>query len=616
MDKKEKKSNKLIFAVIGLLAIAAITTAVVLISGFTTVTFDTDGGNKIASVRVRKGKPVAQPEDPVKEEFDFTGWYLNDQPYDFNTPVNEPITLKAHWSPSKYVTFVVNGEVIDKVHIVDGHVSFPEAPYVKDYTLDKWVDKDNNEADENTVFTDDTTLTALYRPYVEITSIMFGDMNYTVERDGTVQSVLLITPTNWAENLKYTIDDEKIAKVDSNGLVTGLAAGTTRLRVKTESGLSADCGINVIVSIKSLSFTKSSITMNKGDKMNAGLKVNPEDTTETIKYYSNDENVVKVDQNGNLTAVGAGTAIITASGKTQVASLNVTVIVPATGIDVNTKLTLDQGSTVNLGAKLIPADSTSKLSYSSSDTIVATVDNKGNVYGREGGHCVITIKTDNNITKKVDVYVDEYTLVVSLNGPNNSAIYLYYTPDDPQGRPIYLMEAELRITKNGEDKFYAVDLKKVEIQNNDKNFNYYNGELYATSYATVQNGMLRAYSKDIYFTYEYNGKTVKSGEFEVNIETALDITVSPNTITYDRTKKEIHLPTQSGQIDFTVMANQPVSYTPSSNLTVVKYSENKPNGQPIWANLDLRYTKTASSSPASLILTTPGGQRLEIKYIR
>ena len=63
MEKNEKKSNKLIFVVIGLLAIAAITTAVVLISGFTTVTFDTDGGNKIASVRVRKGKPVAQPED-------------------------------------------------------------------------------------------------------------------------------------------------------------------------------------------------------------------------------------------------------------------------------------------------------------------------------------------------------------------------------------------------------------------------------------------------------------------------------------------------------------------------------------------------------------------------
>ena len=66
-----------------------------------TVTFDTDGGSKIASVEVKKGKTVAKPADPTQPGFEFEGWELNGKEYNFSTKVKGDITLKAVWKEVK-----------------------------------------------------------------------------------------------------------------------------------------------------------------------------------------------------------------------------------------------------------------------------------------------------------------------------------------------------------------------------------------------------------------------------------------------------------------------------------------------------------------------------------
>ena len=45
-----------------------------------------------------RGQEVAKPtDDPTKSGYTFTGWYLGDARYDFNTPVIAPLTLTAKW---------------------------------------------------------------------------------------------------------------------------------------------------------------------------------------------------------------------------------------------------------------------------------------------------------------------------------------------------------------------------------------------------------------------------------------------------------------------------------------------------------------------------------------
>ena len=63
-----------------------------------TVTFNSDGGSSVESQRIEKGKTVLKPTNPIKEGYTFSNWYNGNSAFDFSTPINSDITLKASWS--------------------------------------------------------------------------------------------------------------------------------------------------------------------------------------------------------------------------------------------------------------------------------------------------------------------------------------------------------------------------------------------------------------------------------------------------------------------------------------------------------------------------------------
>ena len=62
-----------------------------------TVSFDTAGGSKVASQKVRDGAKASRPADPTRSGHSFDGWYKGDAKYDFSTPVTADLTLTARW---------------------------------------------------------------------------------------------------------------------------------------------------------------------------------------------------------------------------------------------------------------------------------------------------------------------------------------------------------------------------------------------------------------------------------------------------------------------------------------------------------------------------------------
>ncbi len=62
-----------------------------------TVEFDTDGGSRIVSETVKKGKTITAPTAPTKEGYKFEYWELNGEKFDFSTKIKKDITLKAVW---------------------------------------------------------------------------------------------------------------------------------------------------------------------------------------------------------------------------------------------------------------------------------------------------------------------------------------------------------------------------------------------------------------------------------------------------------------------------------------------------------------------------------------
>ena len=115
----------------------------------------------------------------------------------------------------------------------------------------------------------------------------------------------------------------------------------------------------------------------------------------TVEWTSSDESVATVDENGVVTAVGAGETDITAAVQdADISSVtHVKVVILPTGVDAPDTLELytNGESEKSLDAKIVPEDATEvKLAYVSSDEGVATVDENGLVTAVADGKCTIT----------------------------------------------------------------------------------------------------------------------------------------------------------------------------------------------------------------------------------
>lgn len=84
------------------------------IEEYFTVSFNTNGGSAVESVKVKSGALLSAPSSPEKEGYVFNGWSYEGKEWLFSTQtVNANITLSARW---------VSAESIFEYEIVDGEV--------------------------------------------------------------------------------------------------------------------------------------------------------------------------------------------------------------------------------------------------------------------------------------------------------------------------------------------------------------------------------------------------------------------------------------------------------------------------------------------------------------
>ena len=63
-----------------------------------TISFDSNGGTPIESLKLETGKIISKPTDPIREGYNFIGWYLNDKQWNFMYNfVTKDMTLVAKW---------------------------------------------------------------------------------------------------------------------------------------------------------------------------------------------------------------------------------------------------------------------------------------------------------------------------------------------------------------------------------------------------------------------------------------------------------------------------------------------------------------------------------------
>lgn len=254
---------------------------------------------------------------------------------------------------------------------------------------------------------------------IPMTGISMSVSSLTIRAGESVTLPLSYNPGNTTDDrlTEWTSSNPAVASVSSNGTVR--AAGTGKTTITASCGnFTASCQITVIIPVTAVSISQTALTLNRGTSASLSAAIAPSNTTEQPYIsWSSDNTAVASVSGGVVTAVGAGTATITASHDDIAASCTVTVLSPMTGISFEqSSVTIIQGYSAPLSLTFAPADTTDSrnASWSSDNPAVASVAD-GIVTAVAEGTCTVTavvgaFRAQASVTVTPYIAVDSVTL--------------------------------------------------------------------------------------------------------------------------------------------------------------------------------------------------------------
>ena len=156
--------------------------------------------------------------------------------------------------------------------------------------------------------------------YIPVTAINASDME--LEMLSTAEIGATVTPSDATfPKVTYISANEEIAAVDANGVVTGVAVGSTTITMSADD-ITKDITVNVVAPAivpESISLDPAEVTLQLGATPAAAITatVLPAEANQEVIFASADESIATVDAQGNVTATGIGTTTITVTSKTK-----------------------------------------------------------------------------------------------------------------------------------------------------------------------------------------------------------------------------------------------------------------------------------------------------------
>jgi uncharacterized repeat protein (TIGR01451 family) len=246
------------------------------------------------------------------------------------------ISDKYHPYRTGTISLTIDGEK-KNVNLIDNSQSLLE-PQILQYESEKMnlakhivvVTCDSNYTSDGFILDSIDIKDGKLLPYSdESITVDHSSMNLT-EGDSS-QLTAITTPS--AIGVTWISSDPSVATIEvdpTNGKlikVNAIKEGTCTITATTADGLTATCTVTVTKENKSISLNKPSTNLIMDDSETLIATTTPAGIS--VKWSSSDTSVATVDSNGKVTAIGAGTATITATtldGSNLSASCLVTVV--------------------------------------------------------------------------------------------------------------------------------------------------------------------------------------------------------------------------------------------------------------------------------------------------
>ncbi len=229
-----------------------------------------------------------------------------------------------------------------------------------------------------------------------------------------ILTLLLISSLAVSTTLSVSATGNTIEDIQPTEAITTVASQNTQNEQNSEYKLIAVEDVN-----SSTLLNQTNATTNVGEvvKLNANVT-----SQESIEWTSSNEEIAKVDDEGNVTGISSGNCTVTCKASDgKIASCSVNVKQPVTSVNVKSVAYMNIGSVTKLTNTVTPDNATNKqVEWSSSNTNVATVNSNGIVVAKGTGSCKITVKSTDDSGKydTCTVVVKQPVTSVNLSSTN------------------------------------------------------------------------------------------------------------------------------------------------------------------------------------------------------
>ncbi|MCI8545489.1 MAG: InlB B-repeat-containing protein [Bacilli bacterium] len=194
---KEKKKMMIAIVLIVLLGILIFAIVVSSKGNSIKVTFDSHGGTEVESLKIKKGEVIEEPEEPLKEGYEFIGWYYDGKKFDFSKELDKNIKLEAKWlkvgTIKNTITFdSAGGSSVEAQKVSKGEkVKKPANPTRSGYTFVEWT-LDGKSYDFNSKVEKSIKLVAVWKQNV-VVNVPVKNTNNTTNKKPIIEKPVVVT---------------------------------------------------------------------------------------------------------------------------------------------------------------------------------------------------------------------------------------------------------------------------------------------------------------------------------------------------------------------------------------------------------------------------------------
>lgn len=286
--KKILENKKLLFGILGTLAVIAIIIVAILLTLGNkkyTISFDTDGGNSLESITAKEKETVTLPI-AVKEGYIFNGWIdETGKIIPSIYVVTKDVTLKATWISETADTITIKfdtngGSKIEDIIIVKGEtLKLPQNPTKAGYKFVTWETENGTPIYNEALLSESVTLYAVWEKepsssssskeskpsssttLVEPTGVELNTTNKTMVVNTTDKLVATVKPNNAKDKtVTWSSNKPNVITVDKNGNIKAVGLGEATITVKTSNGKTATTKVTSDVRSITLSAVNKTIS--------------------------------------------------------------------------------------------------------------------------------------------------------------------------------------------------------------------------------------------------------------------------------------------------------------------------------------------------------------------